>query len=243
MAYALDNLGAITQNFANDAKYSTGWKGGLQNLVRMVAPQFRLNDLVKSGTYQTIDQAASFNQMTQRSIVEVIPGYLSRILHETRMIRTGDHSISSETYDITRGQFREERTAQDNLAKRIVGMGARRSVKWSLNNTVDAFDSKGKLSPEAKHALEERLLRDAMEGKHFDPAAYIRPEGYAPGTDPAVLSKCLPSIASRSRRTSSACLASGESLPLLSNASTVLLSDHLTERRAPIPTIRLARLS
>lgn len=189
LAYFMDNIASMTQGFANDASMSTGWKGEIQNIIKAVAPQFRLNDLVKTGNYQTIDQAASFNQGTQRSIVEVIPGYLSRILHETRMIRTGDHNIARESYDLTRGVFTDVATAKDNLGKRIVGQGARRSVKWALNNTVGSFDSKGKLSPEAKHALEERLLRDAMEGKHFDPVAYIKTEGYAPGTDAAVLSE------------------------------------------------------
>lgn len=189
IAYTLDNLAALSQQFANDPTQSIGIKGKLQGLVKKFAPQFRINDLVKTGTYQTIDQAASFNQMTQRSIVEVIPGYLARILQETRMIRTGDHSIGREVYDITRGQFTMERKAQDNLAKRIVGQGARRSIKWSLNNTTEQYDDGGVLSPEAKHALEERLLRDAMEGRHFDPQAYVNVNGYAPGTDPAVLNE------------------------------------------------------
>lgn len=189
IAYALDNMASLSQNFANDASKSTGMMGKLQGLVKMFAPQFRQDDLVKNGTYQTINQSASFNQMTQRSIVEVIPGYLARILHETRMIRTGDDSVGREVYDITRGQFTQEKKAQDNLGKRIVGVGARRSIKWTLNNTVEEFGAGGQLSPEAKHALEERLLRDAMEGKHFDPVAYVKADGYAPGTDPAVLNE------------------------------------------------------
>lgn len=189
IAYTIDNLAALSQQFANDPTQSVGMKGKLQGLVRKFAPQFRQDDLVKTGTYQTIGESASFNQMTQRSIVEVIPGYLARILQETRMIRTGDHTIGREVFDITRGQFTQEKKAQDNLAKRIVSAGARRSIKWTLNNTTEKFSGgeAGALSPEAKHALEERLLRDAMEGRHFDPQAYVKVDGYAPGTDPAVL--------------------------------------------------------
>jgi len=189
IAYNLDNMASIAQDFANDPSQSTGMRGKLQGLVRAFAPQFRVDDLVKTGTYQTIDKAASFNQMSQRSIVEVIPGYLARILQETRMIRTGDHTVGREVFDITRGQFVQERKAQDNLAKRIVSAGARRSVRWSLNNATEHYDDEGVLSPEAKHALEERLLRDAMEGRHFDPVAYTNVNGYAPGTDPAVLNE------------------------------------------------------
>jgi hypothetical protein len=189
ISYTLDNLAALSQQFANDPTQSNGFKGKLQGLVKKFAPQFRVNDLVKTGTYQTIDQAASFNQMTQRSITEIIPGYLARILQETRMIRMGSDAVGREVYDITRGQFVQERKAQDNLAKRIVSAGARRSIKWSLSNTTEHYDEGGVLSPEAKHALEERLLRDAMEGRHFDPVAYVKVDGYAPGTDPAVLNE------------------------------------------------------
>jgi hypothetical protein len=190
IAYLLDNMASMSQDFANDAKNSTGMKGQLQKMVKMFAPQFRVNDLAKTGTYQTINQPAQFNQMTQRSIVEVIPGYLARILQETRMIRTGDDSIGREVFDITRGNFVQEKKSQDNLAKRVVGGNARRSVKYSLNSAVDGFTEDGSvLSPEARHALEERLLRDAMEGKHFDPVTYVKPEGYAPGTSAAVLAE------------------------------------------------------
>lgn len=189
ISYTLDNLASITQAYANDASQSAGWRGQLQGLVKMFAPQFRLNDVVKTGTYQTIDQPAPFNQHALRSVTEIIPGYLSRILHETRMIRTGDDTIGRESYDITRSSFVSDSVAKDNLSKRVVGMGARRNLAWTMSGAVGTFDSKGVLSPEAKHALEERLLRDAMEGRHFDPEQYVRMDGYAPGTDAAVLAE------------------------------------------------------
>lgn len=189
LAYGLDNMGSLAQQFANDSTKSTGITGYLQDAVKMFAPQFKLNDLVKNQTYQTIDQAASFNQMTQRSITEIIPGYLSRILHETRMIRTGDDSIDRESYDITRGQFVSDRQSRDNLSKRIIGRGARQSMGYAMTATMGNMDSDGALSPEAKQALEERLLRDAMEGRHFDPEQYVRGEGYAPGTDATVIAE------------------------------------------------------
>lgn len=187
LSYLIDNMQSISQDYITDTSNESGIHGYLKDALRTVLPTFRLDDLVKDNTYQTIEQAASFNQLSQRSLVEIIPGYLSRILHETRMIRTGDDSIDRETYDITRGQFTSQRVAREHLGRRVVGMGARRAVDFAMTDTLTTFDSEGELSVEARHALEERLLRDAMEGRHFDPVRYLRMEGYAPGTAPEVL--------------------------------------------------------
>lgn len=189
LSYVLENMSSISQDYMTDTSNESGWRGYLKSGLRSVMPSFNLNDVVKDNTYQTIEQAASFNQLSQRSLVEVIPGYLARILHETRMIRTGDDSIERETYDITRGQFTSQSAAREHLSRRVVSLGTRRGVTGAMADTMSTFDQDGELSPEARHALEERLLRDAMEGRRFDPVQYVKIEGYAPGTSPEVLSE------------------------------------------------------
>lgn len=178
VGYFMDNLPAMAQEFVNNQQNQYGAKGFFRDLIAPHVPKFGLQDRVTTGNYQTIDQQASFNQMTQRSITEVIPGFLSMAVQELRMIRTGRDDVARETFDITTGKFAVEKTSNDNLLKRIIPDSAIKSASSTINDTLNEMDSEGKLSPEARKALAERMLRDASTNKRFDPEQYIKRSGY-----------------------------------------------------------------
>lgn len=182
LSYIMDNIPAYAQEFMNNQQNQYGAKGFLRDLVAPYIPTHSLQDRLEDGTYQTIDQQASFNQMTQRSIVEIIPGYLSRALQELRMIRTGRSNIDREVFDITTGKFTIERAAHDNLQKRIIPDSAINAASSTINDTLNKMDSDGKLSPEARKTLAERMLREASNNKRFDPEQYLKSRGYKDGT-------------------------------------------------------------
>lgn len=184
--YFMDNMPAFLQEFVNNNQNSRGIKGGIRNLIAPYVPQFGLQDRVQNGTFQTIDQHATFNQATQRSIVDAIPGYLARILQEMRMIRTGRDDVAREVFDMTNGKFGLEKAAHDNLQNRIIPENAVRVASSTINDALNQMDKDGKLSPQARKALGERLLRDGSSNNRFDPEAYIRSRGYAQGTSPEV---------------------------------------------------------
>ncbi|AEH03636.1 tail fiber protein [Pseudomonas phage PhiPA3] len=184
--YTLDNIPAFLQEFVNNSQNQYGWKGTVRDMIAPFIPQFSLKDRLDNGTYQTIDQQTAFNQLTQRSITEVIPGLLSRAVQELRMIRTGRNDVEREVFDITTGKFTVEKTAQDNVMHRVIPKTAIRNTSGMINDALNNLDQEGQLSPAARKALSERLLRDASTNRRFDPNAYIRAGGYADGLSPDV---------------------------------------------------------
>ncbi|ABY63103.1 tail fiber protein [Pseudomonas phage 201phi2-1] len=184
--YLMDNMPAFMQEFVNNNQNQHGWKGSIRNLIAPYVPQFGLQDRLQNGTFQTIDQHAAFNQATQRSIVDAIPGYLARILQEMRMIRTGSDQVAREVFDMTTGKFGVEANMHDNIQNRILPENAVRSASATINDALNQIDKDGKLSAGARKALGERLLRDSSSNQRFDPEAYIRTRGYAQGTSPEV---------------------------------------------------------
>lgn len=54
-----------------------------------------------------------------RSIVEIIPGYLSRILREITVLRTGDNKTGLLMYDSNRGEFKTEATMAADIRKSL----------------------------------------------------------------------------------------------------------------------------
>lgn len=182
IGYLMDNLPAFAQEFVNNNQNSYGWRGKIKDIISPYVPRFGLQDKTTTGNYQTIGQQASFNQMTQRSIVEVIPGLLSRAVQELRMIRTGRDDIQREVFDVTTGKFTTERESHDNLTDRIIPKNAVRAASGTINDVLNKFDEEGNLSPGARQALAERLLRDASHNKRFDPEQYLKGSGYKEGT-------------------------------------------------------------
>jgi hypothetical protein len=181
-SYYMNNASSSIQDWTNDYENSSGGKGVLQDILRMVVPQYSLNNQLKDGGYHTIDKQAAFNQLTQRSITEIIPGYLSRILQETRMIRTGRDDIERETFDITKGVFTGKGAALKAQSDRIVTAQQRAGVSASIQDALAKFGA-GDLSPEAQEALSSRLLKDAATNGRFDPGAYANASGYDQKTD------------------------------------------------------------
>lgn len=186
IGYYLDNMPAFLQEFVNNGQNQHGWKGKIRDMIAPYVPQFGLQDRTTSGNFQTIDQPAQFNQMTQRTITDAIPGYLARLLQEVRMIRTGRDDVAREVFDITTGTFRAEKTAHDALINKIVPKTAVRSASATINDALNTMDSGGQLSPRARQALSERMLRDASTNRRFDPDAYIKARGYADDVPPEV---------------------------------------------------------
>lgn len=184
-SYVLNNLPSILQDYTQDLNQSVGIRGHIQALVRSIVPAHLLDDHLEDGSYQTIDRQVSFNQLTQRSIVEVIPGFLSKILQETRMIRTGRDDIEREVYDVTKGEFSGFKAARDNIQRRVINEAQRRSIDQALTESVDRYDPDQYLSSDARAALRERLLNDAMRNNRFDATQYASADTYASGVDDA----------------------------------------------------------
>lgn len=189
LTYQLTNAPALMQEYTQDIDDEGGIKGMLKSYARRVFPSFMPDDELKSGTFQTIDEGAGFNHLTQRSIVDIIPGYLSRILQEARMLRTGRDDIERETYDITSGSFTSHSGAKDALMKRVAPDSSSENVAYGLNAALDKYDPEGNLSENARDAMRERLLRDASRNGRFNPDDYIAGRDFSPETDDNTLNE------------------------------------------------------
>ena len=189
VGYGIDNMPAMMQEFVNNYQNSYGAKGVLQDMLRPFVPQFGLDTKTQAGNYQTIGQHTAFNQLSQRTLTEILPGFQARILRELRMLRTGKEDVPMEVFDITKGMFTTAAQAKTAAMDRIITKGTVRMVSGQMNESLDRIDADGKLSPGARKALSERLLRDASTNKRFDPMRYGTKYGYKEGTSKETLAE------------------------------------------------------
>ena len=183
LSYLMRSLPGLLQDRANDWG-ATGINGIIHKLAARFAPRFGRNPYFDKHGFKNGDQPATFNQITQRSIVEVIPGLLSHILKEVSSLRTGtDQPLL--TYSYAKSRFVTQAKAQQDTIKAIIPTSAKDNLKWSMLGAIDSVDSEKELSSEARNALSKQFLRDAASNKHFDPTRYANVDGYT-NVDPKV---------------------------------------------------------
>lgn len=130
------------------------------------------NFRVVNDTAETLAEQTSFDGLTYRSINEVIPGFLARILKSSEGIRTGNSDPDYEVYDGISGQFVSQRTREQSVNdtlfnKRTFGYYASR-----FNEVISVIDPDKKLSDNARKGLAKQLARDSDANIAFDPARF-----------------------------------------------------------------------
>lgn len=178
LSYGSRNLAKLIQLDLAEGHYSDD-QGFLKNLARrglnMVADRDH-GRRFSVGTMKPEDliQGAQFDNLTYRSINEVIPGYLAKILQSTEGIRTGEDDPDSHVFDNSTGSFISNRkrvsSAKEQLFKRSEFSG----FAGSMSSVLKIADPEEKLSEKARGALTKQLMRDFDANIPYDPQRYIK---------------------------------------------------------------------
>jgi len=132
--------------------------------LKEVAPSYS-DDLSMGGKLEdNLSTATSFDTITHRSINEIIPGYLSRILQTVAKIagESGDRIV----YSTQKEAFITTEENDNLLAQKMVSDEDVVHKKRAAYDAVDELDKDRTLSDEAREALAERmmLVRDKRTG-------------------------------------------------------------------------------
>lgn len=139
----MGNLPYYLDKFIREAKEDANYGGvkyaGLDILDNLLtrATKERTHSL-KAASVNDLFQPAIFNNRVSKSITDVIPGYLSKILRELTILRTGDSSTQELIYDHQTDKFDTRRNIGNTILKSIVSDSTRdRFRKMSKNNFSD----------------------------------------------------------------------------------------------------------
>lgn len=122
------NAGGVLDDLQNSEKFRNtvdgggikGWAYGLAdktiNYLKTGSPDMAIGN--PAGT-SGMDLGDVFNGRTQRSIIDIIPGYLSKILREITVFRTGDENAPTVLYDHTSGKFVDKKQVGKSITKAL----------------------------------------------------------------------------------------------------------------------------
>lgn len=151
-----------------------GLLGGIKSLIAESIPRHYLDHSVKArDSLDQADRATIFDNQTKRSITEIIPGFLSRILGEVSSIRSGMGFTPADPdsrvdYDYQRGNFTTVKDSRLKLATDIFDESTLKRASASSNKLLNAIDQNSELSPGATFALSKYLMNTNLNAKTFD---------------------------------------------------------------------------
>jgi len=153
-------------NFGADSE----WLWSLKDSIRSVlSPESTNVEIDKLEDVRNVD---TFNRRTNRSITDIIPGYLARIYRELKILRTGDENQQLVEFDYTSNKFQESSDVTKNILKRLAGKSDKDALKYELDSFVKEIDKGGKLSDTQKRALGRLMLEHNLKNGVGDPALY-----------------------------------------------------------------------
>lgn len=121
---------------------------------------------VQNYTSKNMFEAFSFTRRSDKSLNEVIPGLLSRLLREAQIARTGNTKIALTEYDFDAGRFTSAGKLEASAMEKVAPAKNIQKTQKRLDEMVNKIQGEGPaLSPEARAALKERLLKASADGR------------------------------------------------------------------------------
>lgn len=176
----LENMPNALNEFKKSRKYDydTSLKGSFMNFLQGLVPSMEADKALAPTTSKNLFQAAPFTVQTSRSINEVIPGFLARILREVQVLRTGDASIGLTDFSHDQGSFTDRGTLEKEVDAKLVPTRAVQRTRGSLDEIVAMIDPQGQMSDEERQALKKRLLTNSADRQTAEPHRLAKAEEY-----------------------------------------------------------------
>ncbi len=162
------SIGSRLNDAAKNASGDFGFMGMMKDLFSdLVGPQYR-SDTIRSDTGIDLDAVATFNQKTQQTITEVIPGWLGKIYAEIG--RVGGSPSQELHWDHNKGTFVTKTSAQQKLHKEIFEK-QKENINRHMPDMIRSLEAEGKFSQQAKDVLSRIVLEHVSHGSHLDTKA------------------------------------------------------------------------
>ena len=182
---------AKLDEFARSSTKGVGLKSDSIRLLKSLMPKFTMNTLLETDTLKGHDEATHFDNQTRKSIVEIIPGYLARILQSIDIMRTGDDKTELVSYDLTNNNFTKTSTLKRNLANRLFSKTNISAADSSTEYILEHLDPSGKLPEDLKSLLKSQILSDAQNNKRVSVDRYLDENNYGGFIDKASRKKLV----------------------------------------------------
>lgn len=163
-----------------------GYMGAdLINGIKSLVPKFNASAQDHTSTlFGNGREAVSYDQMSRKTLVEIIPELLGQIAQNTETMATGKPA-ERRRYNAAYGVFTTDKESQKIVGKKLANNSDITYINNMVDYTIGSIDPDGNgLSKQAKLALRTQLIDDMLRGKNFSPRDMMTDTYYSKVTDP-----------------------------------------------------------
>lgn len=177
-ATAAGNLPGFLSNVRNSEALQSNWEDGTIKAMLKEATGWVLDQFTEQSPDMVLDAAPGMNKLgtpaifdnkVHRSITEIIPGFLSRILQELQITRTGDSSVPLTRFDLDNGTFSTTKKLAEKIKAKLKSDALSTGYERKLDESVDKFMGDAKFDGKTKEVLKSYLKDLSFEGGDFNP--------------------------------------------------------------------------
>lgn len=158
------NAPAMLKDFADGGTDEDGKVVGIgRQLVGSAIGGIGPNMSIETDNLNSATEPGIFTKQTNKSITEIIPGFLARIFRELQILRTGDEGISLTGYDYFSNKFTSTKAIVSKIKDKLINKSNAEWKDTKSKEILTAIDPENKLSPEAGKALMDKLVREGAD--------------------------------------------------------------------------------
>lgn len=183
LGYQSGKIGDTIYDSLNDPGKT--WFGPLEflrNFLAEASPNRQAESTMETDKFGRLNRPTPFTAQTAKSINEVIPGFLSHIHRELKMMRTGGKVDDLLTYDFTKNKFGSERSTGDSI-KALFGGDNAKSFVQSANNIISMIDKNGNLTEAQKKIVRSKIMERITKGESLDSSRSTKSYTWGGGED------------------------------------------------------------
>lgn len=127
--------------------------------------------IVRSGGLSGLTGGNDMEMRKVRALEEIIPGYLSRILHSIDIMRTGNENLPRTVFSGQKGAFVQFNEAVKLVRNSALDDGDIESQQGYVNDLLNQIDPSGKMRDKDRDVLSRHLMKEMHGVNRWDPEA------------------------------------------------------------------------
>lgn len=182
LLYGLENLPGLANRWATGMDEEPEWMryvpGFVKNFLRDTAPGLS-DGAVLQDRAQDATQPSQWDQRSRKTLVDIIPGYLARLLQSSERHRLGTEDVPLMQYDYDRSSFATSKSIARRINKMLAGSGDLSQLDDVTSKMIQAIDPEGnRLTAAQKMGLQLELVKRAQDPRKSAFVAKDFTEGY-----------------------------------------------------------------
>jgi hypothetical protein len=179
--------------YAQSETQGTGFKSVMTQMFKTFLPQFSLDSRPGGESVDKLDEIGTFDKIARRSLIEIIPGYLSEIAHWSKVAVTGEKDSEKQVYNVVRGGFTSQGENLKDVGRQIMSRSERDSLRTAADDFIKQIGG-DTMSSKAQRALKKKLLDELANGRDLVPKRLVDPAEY-PNVDVGIVDEITSLIA------------------------------------------------